>query len=734
MTTTPTQTDTDRRMLHALRAVFGYDHFRGQQHEIISRVVAGGDAFVLMPTGGGKSLCYQIPALLRPGVAVIVSPLIALMQDQVSALREVGVRAAFLNSTLSLDQARDIEASVLEGKLDILYVAPERLLMERTLAMLEGCTLALFAIDEAHCVSQWGHDFRAEYLGLHVLHERFPTVPRLALTATADEVTRREILERLRLDNAQVFVAGFDRPNIRYRVQLKKNAKQQLKHFLSHEHPHDSGIVYCLSRRKTEETAAWLGEEGFTALPYHAGMSAELRQRHQARFQREDGVIIVATIAFGMGIDKPDVRFVAHMDIPKSIEAYYQETGRAGRDGLPADAWMLYGLSDVTFMRQLLAQSEADEAHKRVEQQKFNALLGYCETASCRRQVLLQYFGDTMPEPCGNCDTCLEPVETWDGSLVARKALYCVYQTGQRFGVGHLTDILTGKMTDRVEQRGDHQLSAFGRGAEVDAKEWPSVFRQLIALGLLTVDMQGHGSLLLTPGGQALLREPETVHLRKDPLPRKDKAHKTQARTRRGETVPPLRDEDQRLFDALRALRLEISRTAGIPPYVVFHDSVLRDMVARRPLTEAELGNVSGIGQSKLARYGAAFLAVVRRHAGAETQHTPPPADATTDNLDTAEATIRLHREGLSPEQIAAQRTLSLNVIYSHLAYAIEEGRIPLRHVIDLDDAEIDRVELAIASLPAPERNELRAIHQALDGAFSHHVLRCILADVSLRG
>lgn len=608
-TTMPQPADARDRARETLRAVFGYDSFRGHQEEVIAQVMAGGDAFVLMPTGSGKSLCYQIPSILRPGVGVVVSPLIALMQDQVSALCELGVRAAFLNSTLSAGEAARVEAQMRAGTLDLVYIAPERLLLERTLTLLDQCQVALFAIDEAHCVSQWGHDFRADYLGLSVLHERFPAVPRLALTATADELTRKEIVQRLALQTARLFVAGFDRPNIRYRILPKQNAKRQLQAFLQAEHPQDAGIVYCLSRKKTEEIAAWLSAEGWCALPYHAGLDAAMRQRHQQRFQREDGVIIVATIAFGMGIDKPDVRFVVHLDIPKSIEAYYQETGRAGRDGQPADAWMLYGLSDVVTMRQLLASSEADEAHKRIEQQKLNALLGLCEAPSCRRQVLLQYFGETAPAACGNCDTCLEPVACWDGTLAARKALFCAKQTGQRFGSGHLIAILTGEMTDRVQQLGHHRLSAFGGGGELSAKEWPSVFRQLVAMGLLTVDAAGHGSLLLTPAADAVLRQEQTVQLRKDVTPRSERA-------KRGRTsaapAAPIAGDEQAAWDALRALRLAFAQQAGVPPYVIFHDSTLRDMLQHRPQTLAEMAQLSGVGERKLERYGEAFLAVLR--------------------------------------------------------------------------------------------------------------------------
>ncbi|MHB9026183.1 MAG: DNA helicase RecQ [Armatimonadota bacterium] len=618
---TEQENEIDARARQLLRSVFGYDAFRSQQAEIIARVAGGGDAFVLMPTGSGKSLCYQLPALLRPGVGVVISPLIALMQDQVSALRQLGIRAAFLNSTLSAGEAQQVEREVRAGALDLLYIAPERLLQERTLALLAGSPLALFAIDEAHCVSQWGHDFRAEYLQLSILPERFPGVPRIALTATADAMTRKEVVIRLALDSARLFVDGFDRPNIRYRVQHKQNTKKQLLAFLREEHPRDAGIIYCLTRRKTEEIAAWLTEEGWNALPYHAGLDAETRRRHQDQFQRDDRVIMVATIAFGMGIDKPDVRFVAHLDIPKSVEAYYQETGRAGRDGQPADAWMLYGLGDVALMRQLLAQSTADEAHKRIEQQKLNALLGYCETAACRRQVLLSYFGENPPERCDNCDTCLHPVETWDGTQAARKALYCVRQTGQRFGVGHLTDVLTGDQTTRVGDLRHDRLSAFGGGKELPAREWMSIYRQLVAMGHLTVDAEGHGSLLLTPSGLAILQQQETVRLRKDPLPVREK------RKRREKAVIDLPEtqnaDDQALWDALRALRLQLAQEANVPPYVIFHDSTLKDMVRYRPQTPEELGTLSGIGERKLARFGPAFLEVLHAYPGEREGEAP---------------------------------------------------------------------------------------------------------------
>jgi ATP-dependent DNA helicase RecQ len=605
--------DTLSPARQTLRKVFGYPQFRGKQEEIIAHVQTGGDAFVLMPTGGGKSLCYQLPALLRPGVGIVISPLIALMHDQVTALLQLGVRAAYLNSSLSPDEARAVERDLLAGRLDLLYIAPERLMMERMQQLLARVPIALFAIDEAHCVSQWGHDFREEYLQLSVLHERFPAIPRVALTATADGPTRREIIERLALQDAQVFSAGFDRPNIRYSVVPKQQSRRQLTQFLKTEHRGDAGIIYCLSRRKTEETAAWLREEGWNALPYHAGLEADIRRKHQDCFLRDEGVIIVATIAFGMGIDKPDVRFVVHLDLPKSIEDYYQETGRAGRDGLPADAWMLYGLSDVTLLRQIMANSEADAQHKRLEQMKLNALLGYCETTACRRQVMLNYFGDEPADACGNCDTCLTPVDSWDGTLVAKKALYTVYQTGQRFGVAHLTDILLGHPTERTSKFGHDRLSGFGKGTELSAQEWPSVFRQLVAMGFLTVDMEGHGGLRLTPASMPVLQGEESLRLRKDPLPRKEERRARQERYER--TTPRVQlnsPRDQALFEALRACRLDLAREAGMPPYVIFHDSTLLEMATVHPRTLDELGEITGVGESKLARFGAQFLAVLR--------------------------------------------------------------------------------------------------------------------------
>ena len=567
-----------------------------------------------MPTGGGKSLCYQIPALLRPGTGIIVSPLIALMQDQVSALREAGVRAAFLNSSLPAAEANAVERGLAAGDYDLLYVAPERLLMPRFLQQLErlqaSAQLALFAIDEAHCVSQWGHDFRPEYMQLSLLHERFSGVPRIALTATADAVTREEIVQRLGLDGARLFVSSFDRPNIRYRIVEKANARAQLLSFLRAEHMGDAGIVYCMSRRKVEETAAWLVEQGVNALPYHAGMDAKTRNLHQARFQREEGIVMVATIAFGMGIDKPDVRFVAHMDLPKSIEGYYQETGRAGRDGLPADAWMAYGLGDVVNQRRMIDASTAELQFKRIASTKLDALLGLCEASSCRRVRLLAYF-DEVSAPCGNCDVCLEPPQVWDGTVAAQKALSCVYRTGQRFGAAHLIDVLLGKETERVQQWGHRELSTFGVGTELEEKVWRAVFRQLIAQGLLEVDHSSYGSLKLAESSRAVLTGGQAVQMRQVQVG-KAKAAAKRPTTQGARQAAGLDADAARLWERLRAWRAAIAKEHGVPAYVVFHDATLAELARLRPNDEAGLAQISGVGQRKLERYGAALLELLR--------------------------------------------------------------------------------------------------------------------------
>jgi ATP-dependent DNA helicase RecQ len=589
--------------LRVLNEVFGYASFRGHQAEVIEHVAGGGDALVLMPTGSGKSLCYQIPALLREGVGVVVSPLIALMQDQVAALAELGVRAAFLNSTLSGAEAAEVEGRVRRGDVDLVYVAPERLLTGRCLELLAASRLALIAIDEAHCVSQWGHDFRPEYLQLAVLRSRFPGVPRIALTATADEQTRAEILERLELCEARVFVSSFDRPNIRYRIVEKDEARRQLVEFVRAEHPREAGIVYCLSRKKVEETAAFLEVQGIEALAYHAGMDAETRRRNQERFQREDALVMVATIAFGMGIDKPDVRFVAHLDLPKSVEGYYQETGRAGRDGLPADAWMAYGLQDVVQLRRMIQESEAGEAQKRIQSAKLDAMLGLCETAECRRVRLLAYFGEAAA-PCGNCDTCLDPPATFDGTTAARQLLSCVYRTGQRFGALHVIDVLRGEATDRVTQRGHDRLSTFGIGRERGEREWRAIARQCVALGLLEVDHDAYGALRLTAESRPVLKGERGVALRAWREARRNAA-------RRSKAAMDLSAEGQAVFERLRAWRLDAARRHGVPAYVIFHDVTLREIAHARPSSIEALRGISGVGSRKLEAYGAEIIGLI---------------------------------------------------------------------------------------------------------------------------
>ena len=592
--------------------VFGYTGFRGPQEAIVEHVAAGGDALVLMPTGGGKSLCYQIPALLRPGVAIVVSPLIALMQDQVSALKEVGVAADFLNSTLSFDRAMEIERAMLAGALDLLYVAPERLVTPRFLDLLdhlhEAGQLALFAIDEAHCVSQWGHDFRPEYLQLSILQERYPQIPRIALTATADAQTRHEIAERLRLQEAREFVSSFDRPNIRYTIVPKDNPRAQLLAFIRDGHLGEAGVVYCSSRKKVDETAAWLAEKGIAALPYHAGMSTEERATNQDRFLREDGIVMVATIAFGMGIDKPDVRFVAHLDLPRSIEGYYQETGRAGRDGQPAEAWMAYSVADLVQQRRFIDQSEAGAEVKRVATAKLDALLGLCETTGCRRQRLLGYF-DEAAEPCGNCDTCLNPPQVRDATESARKALSCVFRTGSRFGAAHVVDVLIGKATDNVKKWQHDQISTFGIGTELDDKGWRTLIRQLVAHGALAVDHERFGALILTEAARPLLRGESSFTLRIDTTPAK--------KGRKGETTRKLREwpeatgEEALLLDRLRAWRAATAKERNVPAYVIFHDATLRDIAHQRPDSIEELATISGVGDRKLDAYGEDILALL---------------------------------------------------------------------------------------------------------------------------
>jgi ATP-dependent DNA helicase RecQ len=600
-----------RPPLDVLRATFGYQSFRGHQAAIVSHVIAGGDAIVLMPTGGGKSICYQIPALCRPGVAVVVSPLIALMHDQVASLRQAGIRAAALNSSLTDEERSAVRADMRAGRLDLLYVAPERLIQPSFLEYLDRTTIALFAIDEAHCVSQWGHDFRPEYMSLDVLADRFPGVPRLALTATADPQTREDVRRRLKLERAQLFLASFDRPNIRYEIALKNDPRGQLLAFIRGRHAGESGIVYCLSRAKVDETAAWLRAQGVDALPYHAGLDPSIRRRHQDAFLKAEGLVIVATIAFGMGVDKPDVRFVAHLDLPGSLEAFYQETGRAGRDGLPAESLLLYGMQDLVLRRRMIDEGQAPAEVKRVERAKLDALLGICETTGCRRQALLSHFGEVLPAACGNCDGCLEPAESWDGTQAAQKALSAILRTGQRFGVGHLIDVLQGTQNEKIQRLDHDQLPTFGVGADLGRQEWSSVFRQLVALGIIDVAHDAYGALRLTELARPVLRGERSVALRRDKARTGKRSAKSSGKTRLPGVDEGVDEAARGLFDALRAERGRLARDQGVPPYIIFHDTTLIALAQRRPRSLADLVGVPGMGKTKIERYGAAFLAIL---------------------------------------------------------------------------------------------------------------------------
>lgn len=597
--------------LHILNHTFGYAAFRGQQADIIHSVIAGKNTLVVMPTGGGKSLCYQVPALVRDGIAVVVSPLIALMQDQVNALREAGVNASYLNSSLSLEEVNQVEQDLRDGSLDLLYIAPERLVQDRTLALLSRAHIALFAIDEAHCVSQWGHDFRADYLKLNILAQVFPSIPRVALTATADSRTQQEIMQQLQLDEDACFVCGFDRPNIQYRIQQKNQPRQQLLKFIRAEQDGQAGVVYCLSRKKVEEVAAWLATQGVSAMPYHAGLPAETRQRHQDIFLREEGWVMVATIAFGMGIDKPNVRFVAHLDMPKSIESYYQETGRAGRDGDDSTAIMFYGMEDVVKLGQMLASSEGNEQYKRHEKQRLDAMLGLCEMTTCRRQALLRYFGEVLEEPCGNCDNCITPPVTWDATEPARKALSCVYRSGQRFGASHVIDILRGADNERIRRFAHNTLSTYGIGNDLPQTAWRSIFRQLLVMGFLQVDNEGYGSLSLTEQCRPVLKGEQSVFLRRES---ESALSPRSSGTFKRSKVDDVADEDKGLWFALRALRKTLAEEHNVPPYVIFSDATLKEMALHRPQSGSEFLSINGVGDVKLERYGKEFIEVIRDH------------------------------------------------------------------------------------------------------------------------
>ncbi len=711
------------RAQEILETTFGYKSFRGPQADIVQTVLDGGDALVLMPTGGGKSLCYQVPALVRSGTAIVVSPLIALMHDQVDALLEVGVDAAFLNSTLDGHQQRDIEQRFHAGVLKLLYVAPERLLQERTLSMLEQGHVSLFAIDEAHCVSQWGHDFRPEYRQLRTLHERFANVPRIALTATADERTRNEIAVELNLESAARFVASFDRPNIRYTIAEAGSmaTKERLWQFIEAEHAGDAGIVYCLSRKSVEETAAWLTARGRTAIAYHAGLPADVRHAAQARFLAEEGLIVVATIAFGMGIDKPDVRFVAHLNLPKSIEAYYQETGRAGRDGEPANAWMAYGFQDLIQQRHWINQSEGSEEHKRVQGQRLNTLIGLCETAACRRQALLAYFGERLAEPCGNCDNCITPPKTQDGTVAAQKALSTVYRTGERFGVTYVVDVLTGKSNARITQNGHNKLSVYGIGDDYDAQGWRHLFRQLVAAGHLAPDEEGHGTLQLTDSARPLLKGETTFEMR-IAAPRAGKGTSS-SRRKAAKAKISVAAGDSGLFEALKSLRRELASKAKVPPYVICHDRTLAELATEKPQSPGELSNITGLGDAKIKRYGAALLATISGFAG------EPKLQNTLSG--TVNQTLALHLKGHDADSIAADRGLDVATIYGHLADAIEAGLLEAGDVLDLDAADIDEITSTFERVGTLESGKLGPAHAALDGRFDYGVLKCVLAELA---
>ncbi len=703
--------------LDILNVTFGYEQFRQDQQTIISELVAGNDALVLMPTGGGKSLCYQIPAMICQGVGVVISPLIALMQDQVDALNQLGVQAAYINSTLSVSEQQIVERQLSKGEIDLIYVSPERLLSGRMLDLLDNCPISLFAIDEAHCVSQWGHDFRRDYQQLSVLHQRYPSIPRIALTATADKRTREEILSQLQLQDASQFISSFDRPNIHYQVSEGQNARDQLWRFLQANHDIDAGIVYCLSRKKVEAIASWLQSKGRVALPYHAGLSAQIRAQHQARFLREEGVIVVATIAFGMGIDKPDVRFVAHLNLPKSIEAYYQETGRAGRDGLPASAWMAYGLQDVILLRQMMEGSDASERFKRVQFQKLESMLGLCETSNCRRQLLLEYFDEKMETACGNCDNCKRPPETWDATDACRKALSAVYRTGQRFGVNYLIDVLCGKQDERIIRNEHDKLSVFSIGQELSGPEWRLIYRQLIALGYLTIDVDGHGAIKLSERCRPVLRGEKNLRLRKQSIAEKI------SRPIGSKKSLDIRSIDKPLFEALRELRLRLAQEQGVPPYVIFHDSTLVEISQLRPHTAESFRYISGVGEKKLERYGNEFIALVK-------QFQLP--DLLKNTLsDTVNETLLRIEQGQTVENIANQREMTSNTIYGHLADAISEGLLEANDVLDLDDSEYHKIITTMEMLESEYEGQLKPVYDALDGEFDYGILRCIKASLA---
>ncbi|WP_243544575.1 DNA helicase RecQ [Pseudodesulfovibrio tunisiensis] len=729
--------------LDVLQSTFGFDSFIGLQEPVISHMLTGGDALVLMPTGGGKSLCYQIPSILRHGTGVVVSPLIALMQDQVSGLTQMGVRAACLNSSLNAEQAGMVWRDLHAGNLDLLYVAPERLCRPDFLHELSQVPIALFAIDEAHCVSQWGHDFRPEYLQLSVLREQFPGVPRLALTATADGPTRRDILRHLQLDNAEVFATGFDRPNISYTILPKKNPQRMLLRFIQENHPGDAGIVYRISRKKVEKTAAFLEKNGIPALPYHAGLNKETRAANQERFMREEGIVMVATVAFGMGVDKPNVRFVAHLEPPKSLEAFHQETGRAGRDGLPADSWMCFGLQDIAIMRSMIENGEADSERKRIEHRKLDSIFALLETPGCRRQALLGYFGEDIP-PCGNCDNCLHPVETWDGTVAAQKALSNIFRTEQRFGARHLADVLVGNTTERIRRFGHDAVSTYGIGKDMSVEQWQSVYRQLAAAGLLTVDMEGFGSLKLNEQSWPVLRGEREVRFRTDPvLPKRKKAAKRTKAVRLAQGDVLSTPEAEALFEALRTERLRIARDQEVPPYAIFPDRTLLEMVQYRPRDLDEIGLMSGMGSLKHKRFGPDFVDVLRNHEaenGRPDTVPPLPEDRAEKRekrrekartlSETARESLTMFRDLGDVEAVADARGLKSSTVWAHLGQACALGEIAVEDVVKLPDDELRHIRNTLSVFRSKGVVSMTPAHEALEGRYSFDVLRVIRSSM----
>ncbi|MDH5426059.1 MAG: DNA helicase RecQ [Gammaproteobacteria bacterium] len=697
---------------HVLNKVFGYQDFRHQQADIIQALLNNEDAMVLMPTGGGKSLCYQIPAIIREGVGIVVSPLIALMQDQVDALTQLGLSAGYLNSNQTQESQREIEQQLINNEIDLLYITPERLLSNRMQSLLKQSSISLFAIDEAHCVSQWGHDFRKEYQQLNTLHQQFPGIPRIALTATADKRTRQEIIEQLDLHKAKTYLDSFDRPNIHYQIS-EQNSKAELLKFIQNSHQNEAGIIYCLSRKKVEEIANWLTEQGLQALPYHAGLHQQMREANQKRFLREDGIIIVATIAFGMGIDKPDVRFVAHLNLPKSIEAYYQETGRAGRDGLPADAWMAYGLKDLMMLKQMIQESD-NEMQQRISHSKLDSLMALCETTSCRREHLLNYFDEATKSSCGNCDICISPPETWDATEACRKALSCIYRTEQRFGVGYLTDILLGKSNERILQNGHDKVTTYGIGKDISLNEWKSIYRQLIAMGYININFEQYGALTLTDKARPLLRGEVELKLRKQT---KKAAKKSETKAKSA-----LREIDEQLFEALRQCRYDLSKLESVPPYVIFHDKTLIEMSRKRPSTLEQMGHIAGIGEKKRDKFGKQFLDIIK-------QHKIHPWFK-NDLSETINKTLELYLKEQNTGAVAEQRQLNLSTIYSHLSTAIKHDVIRLEDILEIEHGDITQIKHAMDLCAEGGQEGAKAVFEFLNGEIEYGIINCVRASV----